>query len=344
MLTLLFPDLAPALRLLLAGVTSCLFVLWAIPLLARTARRRRFGDREDKTFSDTLNQLHAGKRSTPIVGGIALVGGVLLATLLAADLTATATWALLGTVLGLASLGFLDDYRKTFGAVKTAGLSARQKLVGQVLLGFGVGLFLIVQAARGGALSQLTTIGIPFVEASVGVGAVGFLLLAVFLVTGSSNAVNLTDGLDGLAGGCAVVAFCVYMAVAASVGAVEVAVVLSALTGGLAAFLCFNRHPAQVFMGDTGSLPLGGALAVAALLTKQELLLAIVGGVFVAEALSVMTQVAWFKLTGKRIFRCAPLHHHFEFKGWPETQVVSRFHVAALALGIVGLVGAGLIA
>jgi len=324
-----------------------------LPWLVRLAARRRFADRADKSDSDHLNQLHAAKRSTPIVGGIAMVAGVVPATLAFADLGRSEPWLLVASLLALASLGLADDLAKTFGANRTRGLSARQKLVGQAAIGLAVGVFLLLGGAEP---AGWTTLGVPFTGHSLAIGAVGFAALVTFLVTGSSNAVNLTDGLDGLAGGCALVACAVYAAVGAAVsvpevaaafgvahapGGAEVAVALSAIAGGLVAFLWFNRHPARVFMGDTGSLPLGGVLAVAAVLTRQELLLAVVGGVFVVEALSVMAQVGSFRLTGRRVLRCAPLHHHFEFAGWRETEVVNRFHAAALVLGLIALAGFG---
>ncbi len=334
-----------------------------LPWLERLARARQFADREDKSDSDTLNALHAGKRRTPIVGGIGILAAAGVSALLFARWDAAETWVLLVTLFGLGSLGFADDVAKTFGAKRTQGLTPRQKLAGQLVLGAAVGGFLLVRAHLGAswgwggpAAGELTTLAVPFTGWQVALGGAGFVLLTAFLLTGSSNAVNLTDGLDGLAGGCALVAFGVYAAIAAAAaapaaaagfgiahapGGAEVAVVLGALVGGLVAFLRLNRHPARIFMGDTGSLPLGGVLAVAAVLTRQELLLALVGGVFVAEALSVMAQVGSFKLTGKRVLRCAPLHHHFEFKGWRETEVVTRFHTAALVLGLLALAGLG---
>lgn len=336
-----------------AAATALAAVAVILPWLVRLAARRQFADREEKSDSDRLNQLHAAKRKTPIVGGIAMAAGAVPAALLFADLGRAEPWVLIASLLALASLGLADDLTKTFGAKRTAGLSARQKLVGQALVGLAVACFLVLGGAQD---AGWTTLGVPFSSWSLGIGALGFVVFVTFLVTGSSNAVNLTDGLDGLAGGCALVAFSVYAAIAAAVavpavagafgvahapGGAEVAVVLSAIAGGLVAFLWFNRHPARVFMGDTGSLPLGGVLAVAAVLTRQELLLALVGGVFVVEALSVMAQVGSFKLTGRRVLRCAPLHHHFEFGGWQETEVVNRFHAAALVLGLIALAGFG---
>jgi len=348
--------LGVTLRAAFAAGAALVLVLLAIPRLAQLAHRCRFGDRDDKSESNQLNQLHQSKRQTPVVGGIAMLLGSLTASLLFADLTSSHTWVLLTTLVTLAGLGFADDWAKTFGTNRKAGLSPRQKLAAQLVLGLGVGLFLLVQASGSGDATR-STLAVPFTGVELWIGGAGFVLLSAFLVTGSSNAVNLTDGLDGLAGGCSLVAFGVYLTLAALAtdpasaqafglsfvaGAGETTVVLAAMAGALTGFLCYNRHPAQVFMGDTGSLPLGGVLAAAAILTRQELLLALVGGVFVAEALSVMAQVGSFKLTGKRVLRCAPLHHHFEFKGWRETEIVTGFHGVALLLGILGLAGLGL--
>lgn len=353
----LFEGTSPGLRAGAAAAASLGAVLAATPLLARAARRRRFGDREGKSDSETLNQLHAQKRSTPIVGGLGILAGTTISALLFAPAT-PAVWLFLGVLLALGALGLVDDWTKTFGQVKTRGLTPRQKLAGQVGVGLVAGGLMLAQAwSDPGALERLTSLQVPFAGWTLGIGALGFLGLVVLVTTGSSNAVNLTDGLDGLAGGCALAATGAYTAVAAVVGDPDLAlragvthvpgadaliVPLAALAGGLTGFLVYNRHPARVFMGDAGSLPLGGVLGLTAVLTKQELLLVIVGGVFVAEALSVMAQVASFKLTGKRVLRCAPLHHHYEFQGWKETKVVGRFHAAALALALLGLVGVGL--
>ncbi|MGE0710508.1 MAG: phospho-N-acetylmuramoyl-pentapeptide-transferase [Planctomycetota bacterium] len=347
---------SPLPRAALAASCSLGGTLLLIPRLAAWARQKGLGDREGKSHSETLNALHAHKQRTPIVGGIAMLLAAIPATLLWAA-PRPEVLLLVATLVGLGLLGLADDLRKTFGEVRTEGLTPRQKLAVQGLAGAGVGAALLGLAwAAGGdaALVAQTRLALPFVGGAVTLGVVAYLLFATLLITGSSNAVNLTDGLDGLAGGCALVAFGFYAAVAGLAGdaalagrlglvhvpgAGEVGVALAALSGALAGFLCFNRAPAQVFMGDTGSLPLGGGLAVAALLTKQELLLALVGGVFVVEALSVIAQVASFKLTGKRVLRCAPLHHHFQFQGWQEGLVVNRFHAAALILAAAALHG-----
>lgn len=336
-----------------AGALALGAVLLATPALARYARRRKFGDREGKSESETLEALHQGKRSTPIVGGLAMLFGTTAATLAVAP-SSPAVWLFLGVLLSLGALGLVDDWTKTFGAAKKRGLTARQKLAGQVGVGLAAGGALLAQAwGDAGAVATLTSLQVPFTGWTLGIGALGFLGFVVLVMTGASNAVNLTDGLDGLAGGCALTTTAAYVTVAALVGdaalaaragllhvsgAAPLVVPLAALGGALCGFLVYNRHPARVFMGDAGSLPLGGVLGLAAVQTKQELLLVIVGGVFVTEALSVMAQVAAFKLTGKRVLRCAPLHHHYEFQGWKEPKIVGRFHAAALALATAGVV------
>jgi phospho-N-acetylmuramoyl-pentapeptide-transferase len=321
------------------------------PALAAAARRRRFADREGKSESDTLNELHKAKRSTPIVGGLAMLGGTLAGTLLLGA-SAAPVWLFLAALVTLGALGLVDDWTKTFGQARTRGLTPRQKLAGQVGVALALGLVLLALSKDDpAATARLTSLHLPG-GVSLGLGAVGFLGLVALVLTGASNAVNLTDGLDGLAGGCALATTGAYLAVAAVVGdaalaaragvahvpgTAELTVPLAALGGALTGFLIYNRHPARVFMGDAGSLPLGGALGLAAVLTKQELLLVVTGGVFVAEALSVMAQVASFKLTGRRVLRCAPLHHHYEFLGLGETAIVGRFHAAALALAAAGV-------
>ena len=326
-----------------------------IPALIAWARQSGLGDRDDKSDSDRLNEIHKSKRGTPVIGGIAIVISTTLASLLCADFGHDEPWVLLSVLLGLGALGLADDVAKTFGRKRTQGLTARQKLLGQFVVGTLLASYLVARAWETPALAAQTSLWVPVLGATIPLGALGYVLVSATLLTGSSNAVNLTDGLDGLAGGCAVVALGFYLLVAATVSdplraqswglhplAVgETCVVLAALLGAVVAFLWFNWHPAQTFMGDTGSLPLGGVLATAAMLTHQELILAVVGGVFVAEALSVIGQVGSFKLTGKRIFACAPLHHHFEFKGWTERRIVRRFHTAALALALLGAASLG---
>jgi phospho-N-acetylmuramoyl-pentapeptide-transferase len=343
MLYYVFAELTRHLSLRIAGaaVTAFLLGLLLVPLVIRYGRRRGFKDREGKSHSDRLNQLHAKKKDTPVLGGLAI---------LAASLGAMGLWAqvgefyvllTMGTLLALGLLGFTDDLVKTFGRDKKEGLTPRQKLAVQFGVGIAVG-WLLVGHYQGS--SELLALRIPLTGWALPVSAAIFIAFTTLVLTGSSNAVNLTDGLDGLAGGCYLLAivvsgvfsyvasrpdWCTDLGLQHVPGAGEVAVACAALAGGTIAFVWFNAHPAELFMGDAGSLPLGGALGLVAVITKHELLLPLVAVVFVAEALSVMLQVAVFKLTKKRVLACAPLHHHFEFQGWPETKVVIRFWIVA---------------
>jgi phospho-N-acetylmuramoyl-pentapeptide-transferase len=345
----------------IASAAALAFVLSIalVPLVSRYGRRRRFVDREGKSDSSRLNELHAGKRDTPVLGGLAILAASLAAILLFARTGEPAVLLVVLSLLGLGALGLADDWAKTFGRERTRGLTPRQKLAAQLVLGFALGIALVAvwEGPTSSGATSATAIHPPFLaDAAIELGAVFFVFFVALVITASSNAVNLTDGLDGLASGCLVFAWLVYLVLAYVAGradwcaqlglphvpgAGEVAVVCGALAGATLGFLWFNAHPAEVFMGDAGSLPLGGALGLVAVVTKHELLLPIVGGVFVAEALSVMVQVGAFKLTGRRAFRCAPLHHHFEFEGWPETKVVARFHIAAAFLAVLALATLG---
>ncbi len=368
-----------SLRIAGAAISAFLLGLMLVPLIVRYGRRRGFKDREGKTHSIKLNELHAKKKDTPVLGGLAI---------LAASLGAMALWArvfnfyvllIAGTLVALGTLGLTDDFVKTFGRDKKEGLTPRQKLFAQIGVGLAIGALLVlfydgftplgVSPAHAWSWAQVEAgtneatftpvvadtapaavgrdmlgLTVPCTKWTIPLGAFVFICFTTLVITGSSNAVNLTDGLDGLAGGCFTLAIIVqgvlaYVASRADwcrdlglqhvPGAGEVAVCCAALAGGTIAFVWFNAHPAELFMGDAGSLPLGGVLALVAIVTKHELLLPLVAVVFVAEALSVMGQVAVFKATGKRILACAPLHHHFEFQGWPETKVVIRFWIVA---------------
>jgi phospho-N-acetylmuramoyl-pentapeptide-transferase len=333
------------LRAALAALVSFLLAVVLGPkVIAWLGTRFRESIRSD---SEKIRQLHATKNATPTMGGLFIVAGLVAGSLALGDLSSPLLWLVLLTTIALATLGAVDDLTKLRGPGK--GLSARTKLAGQLLIA-SVAAVLLYQleplAACDGALS------IP------GVGALPlgwtFIPLAVLVIVGSSNAVNLTDGLDGLAGGCvifsaAAVAALVYVAGHAEwaaylgvphvPGASEMVVVAAALIGAMLGFLWFNCHPAQVFMGDTGSLAVGGLLGLLAVIARQEILWAIVGGVFVLEAASVLLQVGYFKWRRQRLFRCAPLHHHFQFLGWPEGKIVVRFWIVAALCAVVGLAG-----
>ena len=315
----------------------------------------RAGVREDtqKTDSERLAELHAGKRRTPTMGGVFLVGSLLVSGLLwmRFDGFHVYSWIGLALIGWFAVVGWIDDRIKLLDPVRS-GLSKRQKQLA-LTLGAAVcaGLLLAVglESDHGGPFLYLPL----WKDAAVPLGGllgVPFVVVGVLVLTGSANAVNLTDGLDGLAAGCVLIAalalagigylvghaqFAEYLLVRHVPGAAEIAVLMAALAGACMGFLWFNAHPAQVFMGDVGSLALGGALGYAAVVSRTELVLFVVGGVFVAEALSVVLQVWSFKTRGRRVFRCAPLHHHFQFGGMPETRIVARAWILAalLALG-----------
>ncbi len=297
-----------------------------------------------------LAELHGGKGGTPTMGGIMIVGSVVAAALLWAIPSNPFIRALLLVTIGTGFLGFFDDYLKVTRKT-SAGVSGRVKLVAQ--FGIALAAVLYLYAQPGETRSYITQLWVPFLKEPLieDMGILAVFLLPV-VVVGCSNAVNLTDGLDGLATGCTLTTAAAYTVFSYVVGnsvaanylylpfhpqAGEVAVFCAALLGAGLGFLWFNCHPARVFMGDTGSLAIGGMLGMIAICCKQEILLIIVGGVFVAEALSVILQVASFKLTGRRIFKMAPLHHHFELMGWKESRVITRFWIASIICALVGV-------
>jgi phospho-N-acetylmuramoyl-pentapeptide-transferase len=281
------------------------------------------------------------------MGGLLILIALVVSTLIWADLRNGYVWAVLLVTLGFGALGFADDWLKVTKR-NTKGVSGRHKLIAQALIGAAAAIWMMLLLPP--ALS--TTLALPvFKEVLVPLGIL-FPVLATLVMMGASNAVNLTDGLDGLAivpvmiaaGVFALIAYLVgnrvfadYLQLHFVPGTGELAVFLSALIGAGLGFLWFNAPPAKVFMGDTGSLSIGGALGAVAVATKHEIVLAIVGGLFVVETLSVIIQVFWFKRTGRRVFLMAPLHHHFEKKGWAEPTIVIRFWIIAMVLGLIGL-------
>lgn len=299
-------------------------------------------------------QTHLIKAGTPTMGGALILVAIALSTLLWADLSNRFIWVVLVTTLGFGAIGWVDDYRKVVHR-NPKGLSAKAKIFWQSLIGVGVAIFLYQTAVS----PVETTLILPFFKnLALPLGFVGFLVLTYMVVVGSSNAVNLTDGLDGLAilptvmvgSALAIFAyvaghlyFSKYLGVPYVAGAGELMVFCAAMTGAGLGFLWFNAYPAEVFMGDVGALALGGALGVVAVIVRQEVVLFIMGGVFVVETFSVAIQVMYFKFTkyktgtGRRIFLMAPLHHHYEQKGWKETQVVVRFWIITMMLVLVGL-------
>jgi len=332
------------LRAALAAMASfTLALFWGPRLIAWL--RVRYRERV-VTPSAGLTELHRDKQATPTMGGLFLVAGLCAALAVFGDLSNPFIGLALMLVIGLAWLGAWDDLTKLTG--DSPGISPAAKLAGQTLIAAAVS-FLLYEHHRetAGALDLV----LPLVGERLQLGWL-FVPLSIIVIVGSSNAVNLADGLDGLAGGClifctaamAVAAYAAghvemarYLGVTAVPGAGEMLIVAAAMIGAVLGFLWFNCHPAQVFMGDTGSLPLGGLLGLMAVVARQELLLVVVGGVFVAEAVSVIVQVAYFKLRGRRLLRCAPLHHHFQFLGWPENKIVVRFWIASALCAVLGI-------
>jgi phospho-N-acetylmuramoyl-pentapeptide-transferase len=329
-------------RTIYASLTAFLICFFLGPWMIRWLHQMQVG----QFIRSDGPQAHLKKAGTPTMGGTMIITAVTASCLLWSDLSNFFIWIALLVLVGYGAIGFIDDYIKQVKK-NNKGLTGRGKLILQGALAAAVGALLILHP---GFDTQVT---FPFFKRfTLDLGAF-YLLFVVLVIVGASNAVNLTDGLDGLAIGPVTIAAGTYMIFAYVVGHTkiaeylqltyvpgcgEIAVFCGALAGAGLGFLWFNAHPAQVFMGDVGSLSLGGSLGVVAVITKQEILLALVGGLFVIEALSVILQVGFFKLTkGKRIFRMAPLHHHFELKGWAESKVIVRFWIVAIALALIAL-------
>lgn len=295
-------------------------------------------------------ETHLKKKGTPTMGGLMILISLVVSTILWVDLTNIQYWVVLLVTVGFGGIGFADDYLKLTQR-NTQGLSGKLKLLGQILIS-GLAIFILIASGGEDKFSDVTGLALPFVKDYLVPLGLAFIPFAMVVIVGSSNSVNLTDGLDGLAtvptmiaAGCfGLIAYLVgradyssYLNIHYVAGSGELAIFCGALIGACMGFLWFNAPPAMVFMGDTGSLSLGGALGAVAVVTKHEITLAIIGGLFVLETISVIVQVTSFKLTGKRVFRMAPLHHHFEKKGWPETTVVIRFWIIAMILALIGL-------
>lgn len=301
------------------------FVLALImgPLCIPILRRMKFGQQ----IREEGPKAHLKKQGTPTMGGIIILLALSLATLRFAEKNMDLLILLIAS-LGYGLVGFLDDYIKIVFK-RSLGLTAKQKLFGQLLISAIVCYLLIVQG-------HSTEFYIPFVSFHINAGWLYFPIMAIIML-GASNAVNFTDGLDGLLAGTSAIAFGAYTIIAMNNTQPEAAIFSAAMVGAVLGFLVFNAHPAKVFMGDTGSLGIGGGLVAVAILTKAELLLAIVGGVFLFEILSVVIQVVSFKTRGKRVFKMSPIHHHFELVGWSEWRVVITFWVVGLVLAAIGL-------
>lgn len=329
-------------RSMLAFVVSFAVVLIFQPRFIRWVKARAIGQpiRQDGP------QSHYAKQGTPTMGGVVVVFSVLLSTFLFADLTNTYVWTVMGLTLSYAALGFVDDFRKIQGK-NSKGVRAKTKLFWQVAIAAVAVLVLIFFSPN-----FSTEVSLPFFKnAQIELGY-WFIPFAVFVIVGCSNAVNLTDGLDGLVIGpimTVALAYGVFAYVAGNAEAArylqiphlrscgDLSVFAAAIIAGGLGFLWFNAFPAQVFMGDVGSLALGGALGILSIATKQELVLVVAGGVFVLEALSVIAQVASFKLTGKRVFRMAPLHHHFELAGVAEPKIIVRCWIISIVLAVISI-------
>ena len=332
------------LRTMLAVLTALIISFIIGPMMIRKLTAYKIG----QSVRDDGPQTHLVKAGTPTMGGALILMSILLTTVLWADLSNRYIWVVLLTTLGFGVIGWIDDYRKVVYR-NPKGLSAGAKLFWQSVIALIVAIYMASTAE----IPAQTDMIVPFFkEVAIPLGATGFVILTYLVIVGTSNAVNLTDGLDGLAimptvmisSALAVfayvtghVVFAKYRGIPYIPNVGELSVLCGALAGAGLAFLWFNAYPAEVFMGDVGALALGAALGVVTVIVRQEIVLVIMGGVFVVEALSVMLQVASFKLLGKRIFRMAPLHHHFELKGWKENQVVVRFWIITIILVLLGL-------
>ena len=359
-------------RAVMAALTALIIGLAAGPKVIRTLSALKIG----QPIRGYAMQTHLSKSGTPTMGGVLILLSILISTLLWFDLSNRFVWVVLAVTFGFGAIGWVDDWRKVVNK-DPEGMRSREKYMWQSIIGLGAALYLVfcisentntevwslfvswIKSGFSLDLPPKAGLMVPFFkEVSYPLGVLGFVILTYLVIVGSSNAVNLTDGLDGLAIMPVVMvgsALGVFAYVTGSVnfsryllfphigGAGELLIFCCAMLGAGLAFLWFNTHPAQVFMGDVGALALGGALGTIAVIVRQEIVLAIMGGVFVAEAVSVMMQVVWFKYTkkrygeGRRLLKMAPLHHHFEKSGWKETQVVVRFWIITMLLCLIGL-------
>ncbi|MBI3404589.1 MAG: phospho-N-acetylmuramoyl-pentapeptide-transferase [Acidobacteria bacterium] len=341
-----------------ASLTSLFLCLLLGPWLVRKLRAMQIG----QYIREEGPQSHQSKQGTPTMGGVLIVISIVIPTILWADLRNTYILLALFATLAFAGIGFVDDYNKVVRK-QNLGLTGRSKIFLQILTSFGVGVVLLLLTAREDYSTELI---MPFFKNfhpdlvirpllqpwTWPLAFLPFLFFIIWVIVGASNAVNLTDGLDGLASGCVVVAagaltvvtyltshkqFAEYLDIQHIPAVGELTIFCGTIVGATLGFLWYNAHPADVFMGDVGSLALGGAIGTVAVIIKQEILLVFVGGVFVIEALSVILQVASFRLRGKRIFRMAPIHHHFELSGWSESKIIVRFWIAALVFALFSL-------
>ncbi len=328
-------------RTIYATITALLISFILGPWLIDTLQKMQIG----QTIRKVGPESHFKKEGTPTMGGSLILLAIMLPTLLWADLSNLYIWVTLLVTAGYGAIGFVDDYLKVVRK-SSDGISARQKMFWQILIAFIAAMLLVNSAGFD------TRLSLPFfknIQPDLGMFYVPFAML---VMVGASNAVNLTDGLDGLAIGPMIIAAATflllaylagnaklsgYLQISSIQGAGELSVLCGAMVGAGLGFLWFNTYPAQVFMGDVGSLSLGGSLGTIAVITKNEVVLVIVGGIFVVEALSVIVQVISFRYWGRRVFRMAPIHHHFELKGWPEPKIIVRFWIISIILALIGL-------
>lgn len=332
-----------SLRAIFAVITALTVALFLGPKVIRKLRQYQIG----QAIRDDGPKSHLSKAGTPTMGGALILLSITISTLLWGNLENKYVWLTLLVTLAFGVIGWIDDYRKVVEK-NSRGLPARWKYFWQSALAIIAAVYMFYTAPSAAETSLI----VPFIKTFILDLGIFYIVLSYFVIVGASNAVNLTDGLDGLAilptvmvgaalGLCAYFAgnvnYSEYLSIPYVIGAGELVIFSGALVGAGVGFLWFNTYPAQVFMGDVGSLALGAALGMMAVITRQEIVFFIMGGIFVAETLSVILQVGSFKLTGKRIFRMAPLHHHYELKGWPEPRVIVRFWIITLLLVLAGL-------
>lgn len=332
-------------RAAMASITAFLLSVILGPIIIRKLSNMKVGESPRREYVEELYKLHKHKEGTPTMGGIIIILSILLSTLIWARLDNRFIILCLISVLWLGIVGFIDDYLKLI-KVKSRGLSATTKFAGQLVLALAIASYLYFDPQISPELY------VPFLKhAAINLG-IFYILFVILVIVGTSNAVNITDGLDGLAIGCVSFIALSYSAISYLTGHIkfsgylniyylpgsgELAVFCAVIAGSCLGFLWFNSYPATVFMGDTGSLPLGGAIGIVSVLIKKEILLLIVGGIFVAEVASVIIQIISFRLSGKRVFLMAPLHHHFQLKGWPEAKITVRFWIITFILALFGL-------
>ena len=332
-------------RAAMASLTAFLISLIFGPMVIKWLKELNFGQNIRRDHVESLYDLHKHKQGTPTMGGVLIILAITISTLLWADVLNQYVILTLASFIWLGFLGFTDDYIKVIKK-RNLGLTPKNKLLGQVFLGLFIAIYIMVFTPIP------TSLSIPFIKNLVLNLGIFYIFFVILVVVSATNAVNLTDGLDGLAIGCTIIAAITYAILSYISGNVkvtdylnifylpgsgELSVFCAAMIGAGLGFLWFNSYPATVFMGDTGSLALGGGIGVVAIFIKKELLLFLVGGIFILEALSVVLQVAWFKTTKKRLFLMSPIHHHFQLLGWAESKVIIRFWIVAIVMALLSL-------